>query len=223
MEVARNLRRIEAEAERMGGLVDDLLLLASLDERRPIEPGPVDLLVLAVDAVDDARARHPERTIRLSGRMRSLIVNGDERRLRQVVANLINNAVLHTPAATPVHVALEPSASPLPLVAMAGARPVANGRLAELEVRDFGPGISPRDAAHVFDRFYRGDPSRTRATGGSGLGLSIAAAILAAHGGRLELRTAPGAGAAFRVVLPVRPESVVTRTPLASHPAATHG
>ncbi|MGH3929037.1 MAG: sensor histidine kinase, partial [Pseudonocardiaceae bacterium] len=200
-EVTRGLQRIEAEAKRMGVLVDDLLLLAHLDARRPLQLTQVDLLVLVVDAVDDARARDPGRPVTLSGDVRSLIVDGDESRLRQVLANLINNAAIHTAPSTAVHVTLRPGASPLPLVAAAGAQPRPGDR-AELEVRDFGPGMDSSHAAHVFDRFYRADVGRARANGGSGLGLSIAAAIIAAHGGRIELRTAPDSGASFRIVLP---------------------
>lgn len=201
-EVARGLRRIQAEAERMGVLIDDLLLLARLDARRPLRPVPVDLLVLAVDAVDDARARHPERRVTVSGDMRPLIVDGDESQLRQVLANLVNNAVLHTPPSAAVQVTLRPGASPLPLVAMAGGPQTRGNQTVEVEVRDNGPGLDAPRTAHLFDRFYRGDRGRGRATGGSGLGLSIAVAIVASHGGRIELRTTPGSGAAFRVVLP---------------------
>ena len=185
-EVARAMARIEAEASRMGLLVEDLLLLARLDQQRPLERRPVDLLELATDAVHDARAVAPNRPVdlRVLGD-EAPIVLGDDARLRQVVGNLITNALTHTPDGTPVTVAV-------------GS---ADGRVV-LEVADEGPGLAPDEAARVFERFYRADPSRTREQGGSGLGLSIVAALVAAHGGTVEVDTAPGAGARFVVALP---------------------
>lgn len=185
--VARLLGRIEGEAARMGLLVEDLLLLARLDSQRPLESTPVDLLLLATDAVHDTSAVAPNRQVRLQvlpGPGTPEVI-GDEHRLRQVVSNLVGNALAHTPESTPITV-----------------RVGTDDHDAYLEVADRGPGLAPDDAARVFERFYRTDSSRTRASGGSGLGLSIVAALVAAHGGRVELDTAPGDGATFRVRLP---------------------
>jgi two-component system OmpR family sensor kinase len=186
-DVARFMRRIETESARMGLLVEDLLLLARLDQQRPLRHRPVDLAVLATDAVHDAHAVAPDRplSLRTSG---PSIVDGDEPRLRQVVGNLVTNALTHTPPDTPVTVTVAPD----------------RGNRVLLEVADRGPGIAPEHASRIFERFYRADPSRARQTGGSGLGLAIVAAIVAAHEGTVSLETAPGAGAAFRVHLPVK-------------------
>jgi len=185
-EVARVMRRIEEEATRMGALVEDLLALARLDEQRPLDLTDVDLAVLAADAVHDAQAVQPQRPLSLRADA-PLVVRADAARLRQVLGNLLANALQHTPVSAPVEVRLRPDA----------------GR-AVLEVADRGPGMAPEAASRVFERFYRADASRTRATGGSGLGLSIVAALVAAHGGSVELDTAPGQGAVFRVCLPLR-------------------
>jgi two-component system OmpR family sensor kinase len=198
-DVPRTMRRIEDEATRMGGLVEDLLLLARLDERRPARAEPVDLAVLAGDAVHDVRGLDPDRPVRLVGLDGAAgpvpaVVVGDESGLRQVVTNLVANAVRHTPAGTPVEVAVGQETSP----ADGAARPRA-----VLEVRDHGPGLPPGEADRVFERFYRVDSSRQRANGGgSGLGLSIVAAVTGAHGGNVAVRTTPGGGATFRVCLP---------------------
>jgi two-component system OmpR family sensor kinase len=202
-EVPRTMRRIEDEATRMGGLVEDLLMLARLDERRPARAEPVDLAVLAGDAVHDVRGLDPERPVRLTGLQPGsgpvpAVVVGDEGGLRQVVTNLVANAVRHTPAGTPVEVAIgvepEPGSAPHPDAC----------RCAVLEVRDHGPGLPPEEAGKVFERFYRVDSSRRRgAGGGSGLGLSIVSAVTAAHGGTVDVRTTPGGGATFRVALPL--------------------
>ena len=186
-EVARAMGRIEAEAARMGLLVEDLLLLARLDQQRPLEHHPVDLLELATDAVHDARAVASDRPIALQlVGDDAPIVLGDDARLRQVLGNLLTNALTHTPVATPVTVTV-------------GTR---DGQ-AVLEVADEGPGLAPEQAARVFERFYRADAARSRAQGGSGLGLSIVAALVAAHGGHVDVETAPGEGARFRVRLPL--------------------
>ncbi len=180
--------RIEDEAARMGVLVNDLMTLAQLDEERPLDRRPVDLLEVAADSIRDARVRVPGRVVRLAGLDDPLVpvsVMGDEARLRQVAANLIGNALTHTPPEAGVTVRV-------------GAR---NG-LAVLEVADTGPGVAPEHAPYVFDRLYRVSPGRTRGGGGAGLGLAIVAAIVHAHGGRVELDSAPGAGATFRVLLP---------------------
>jgi two-component system OmpR family sensor kinase len=190
----RVMRRVEDEAARMGLLVEDLLLLARLDQQRPLELEPVDLLVVAGDAVHDARVLAPDRAIDLDllgdG---APVVLGDESRLRQVVTNLVSNALTHTPAGTPVSVTLE--------VEPAEPGDGMPDRVL-LAVTDHGPGMTEEDRAQVFERFYRADPSRTRAAGGSGLGLSIVAALVAAHGGRVGVQSAPGDGSRFLVELP---------------------
>jgi two-component system OmpR family sensor kinase len=194
-ELARVMRRIEDEAARMGVLVDDLLLLARLDQRRPLERRPVDLAALARDAVDDAQAVAPSRSLTLDVRTDSAIVVGDELRLRQVLGNLVGNALTHTPPTAAVTVRVSDRADET------GVGSVV------LEVADEGPGLPEADAARVFERFYRADPSRTRDQGGTGLGLSIVASLAEAHGGSVEVDTAVGAGATFRVVLP-RPTEI---------------
>jgi two-component system OmpR family sensor kinase len=183
------MRRIETESARMGLLVEDLLLLARLDQQRPLRHTPVDLAVLATDAVHDAHATDPDRPIELRVTGPS-IVAGDEPRLRQVLGNLLTNAVTHTPPEAPVTVRVAPDGDSAVL----------------LEISDEGPGMTPEHAARVFERFYRADPSRARQTGGTGLGLAIVAAIVAAHEGTVKVVTAPGEGAAFRVRLPVPAE-----------------
>ncbi|MEN3536391.1 HAMP domain-containing sensor histidine kinase [Microbispora sp. ZYX-F-249] len=190
-DVTRLMSRIESEAARMGLLVDDLLLLARLDQQRPLRMQPVDLLALAADAVHDARTLCPERGVSLlvEGDA-ALIVSGDEVRLRQVVGNLMSNARTHTPEGTPITVRV-------------GSR----DGTAYFEVADKGPGLTAEQAARVFERFYRADPSRTRPSGGSGLGLAIVQSLVEAHGGEVGVETAPGAGAAFRVTLPLAPEA----------------
>lgn len=192
-EVARTMRRIEDEAIRMGGLVEDLLQLARLDEQRPLCNEPVDLRILAADAVHDIKTLAPDRAVTLTGLdggpAHPVTVFGDESRLRQVVANLVSNALTHTPAGTTIRIAVGRTGPP--------------DRCAAFEVADAGPGLTPAHAQRVFERFYRVDSSRSRAAGGgSGLGLAIVAALVNAHGGRVEVRTAPGEGAAFRVLLP---------------------
>jgi two-component system OmpR family sensor kinase len=205
-ELDEAMSRIESEAARMALLVGDLMLLARMDQERPLERHPVDLLEVAADAVRDAHARAPGSRVRLEPPDRPPVVDGDEARLRQVVTNLVANALQHTPAGTPVtiRVGAGPVPDGEPPVAAVGERPPAATPVAVLEVADAGPGMAPEQANRVFERLYRADPSRTRAAGGAGLGLAIVAAIVAAHQGRVELRTAPGAGAAFRVILPVR-------------------
>lgn len=185
-DVDRAMSRVEAEASRMGLLVEDLLLLARLDQQRPLERAPVDLLELAGDAVQDARAIQPDRSVELEvlAAGPAPIVTGDAPRLRQVFGNLVSNALTHTRSAVRVRVS------------------TASGE-AVVEVIDAGPGISPADRPQVFERFFRADASRTRASGGSGLGLSIVAALVAAHGGTVEVEETPGGGATFRVTLPL--------------------
>jgi two-component system, OmpR family, sensor kinase len=205
-DVDRLMSRIEEEALRMGLLVDDLLLLARLDQQRGLELDEVDLVVLAADAVHDVSARDPARPVRLETPDGPVRVIGDEHRLRQVTMNLVTNAVTHTPPGTPVTVTV--SAAPVdgpgrPPAATAGASLEGVTEAAVLEVRDRGEGIPPDAAPLVFDRFYRIDSGRSRRSGGTGLGLAITAAILEAHRGRIDLHTSPGDGATFRVLLPL--------------------
>jgi two-component system OmpR family sensor kinase len=186
-DVAMLLSRIESEASRMGLLVDDLLMLARLDVQRPLEHHRVDLLALASDAVHDARAIDPRRTVTmevLDGPGTPEVL-GDEPRLRQVLSNLVANALQHTPEDADVIV-----------------RVGTDGDDAVLEVADQGPGMSPQDASRVFERFYRTDSSRARASGGTGLGLSIVDSLVHAHGGVVTVKTAMGEGCCFRVTLP---------------------
>ncbi|MCW2613445.1 MAG: Sensor protein [Frankiales bacterium] len=190
-QLARVMRRIEDEAARMGLLVEDLLLLARLDQARPLRQEPVDLLAVAADVVHDASALHADhhvvRLVPPDGE-HVPVVTGDDARLRQIVGNLVTNAVTHTPAGTVVEVALSATAEQV-----------------VLEVRDTGRGMEPDVAARVFERFYRADASRSRTApqaSGSGLGLSIVAALVAAHGGTVEVASRVGEGTAFRVLLP---------------------
>ena len=186
-DVDRLMSRIESEARRMGVLVEDLLTLARMDEQRPLARDRVDLLALAADAVHDARALAPDRAVGLEviDGPGTPEVLGDDVRVRQVLGNLVDNAVRHTPAGVPVTV-----------------RVGTEGGDAVLEVADAGPGMTPEDAARAFERFYRADASRTSATGGSGLGLAIVRSLVEAHGGAVTVDTAPGRGATFRVRLP---------------------
>ncbi|WP_405495845.1 sensor histidine kinase [Nocardia sp. NBC_00511] len=194
------LARIEAEAARMGLLVEDLLMLARLDAKRPLARKPVDLLTIAGDAVHNAQAVAAHQTdgstrsirLEVSPGEGTLQIIGDEARLRQVLANLLGNALTHTPAGTPITVRLTPSVDEV-----------------RLDVCDEGPGLSEEAAARVFERFYRTDASRARASGGSGLGLSIVQALVAAHEGTVSVSSEPGQGATFTVTLPrqsVEPE-----------------
>ena len=185
----------------MGLLVEDLLLLARLDQQRPLDRHPVDLLALAADAVHDARAVAPDRQLELvlggengDPAGAALVVLGDGQRLRQVLANLVNNALTHTPAGSPVEVRV-------------GASSLDGRPSAAVEVVDHGPGLTPEQAERVFERFYRADPARSHAAGGTGLGLSIVAALVAAHGGEVRVDSVPGRGARFRVVLPLAPDA----------------
>ncbi len=184
-------RRIEEEARRMGVLVDDLLLLARLDQGRPLEMAAVDLGVLVTDASADARAADPTRAIAADVQAR-MQVTGDDMRLRQVLSNLMRNALVHTPPGTPVEVVLR-----------------RDGADAVVKVIDHGPGIAPEHAHRIFERFHRSDPGKSRDQGGSGLGLSIAAAVIAAHGGRIRVEPTPDGGATFRIELP----ALLTATP----------
>jgi two-component system OmpR family sensor kinase len=182
------MKRIEDEAKRMGLLVDDLLLLARLDQQRPLQHQPVDLLTLAGDSVHDVQAVQPGREMKLQILPNSgaPVVSGDEARLRQVLGNLVSNALHHTPVDAPIVISV-------------GTR---DGE-AIVEVADTGPGLSEEQKVKVFERFYRADSARTRSTGGSGLGLSIVAALVAAHGGKVTVTDTVPHGATFTVHLPV--------------------
>lgn len=178
-DLAKVLRRIESEAERMGVLVDELLLLARLDQGRPLERNHVDLSTLAADAVTDALATQPERVIDLAAS--PVVVTGDAARLRQVMGNLLSNVLQHTPRTAAATVRVRE----------------ADGN-AVIQVQDTGPGIS--DVERIFERFHRAAGSRTQ--GGAGLGLSIVAAVVEAHGGRVTVESALGVGSTFTVTLP---------------------
>jgi two-component system OmpR family sensor kinase len=188
-DVSDLLRRIEGESERMGLLVDDLLLLARLDQQRPMEKSPVDVGEVARQAVEAARAADPERRVTLDAPASPLTVDGDAARLHQVLANLLDNARAYSPAGSPVSVRVAGvEQDGLPFVAV--------------EVTDRGQGLTSDQATRVFERFYRTDAARSRAQGGTGLGLSIVAAITEAHGGTVEVDSTPGEGSTFRVLLP---------------------
>ncbi|EDY60142.2 MULTISPECIES: HAMP domain-containing sensor histidine kinase, partial [Streptomyces] len=174
-EITRALERIAAESTRMGAMVDDLLLLARLDAGRPLESRPVDLTRLVLDAVTDARVAGPEHRWSLDLPEEPVTVTGDEHGLHQVLANLLSNARLHTPAGTKVTVTLE-----------------AEAPTALLKVHDDGPGIPEEIQSGVFERFTRADRSTKAQTGGAGLGLSIVAAVVEAHGGSVTLESRPG-------------------------------
>jgi two-component system, OmpR family, sensor kinase len=246
-EVDRIMQRVEQESSRMGVLVEDMLLLARLDQQRPLERHTVDMLTLAADAVHDARVVAPDRNIDLTvGAGAAFLVIGDEIRLRQVIGNLMSNALTHTPDGTPIEVLIRPGDLGEAAAATAMARPdgddeavgeepgshgpdarddvgwdaehappppaplgpaasALSGPAAVLEVTDHGPGLTPEQAEHVFERFYRADPART--TGGTGLGLAIVAALISAHGGAAWVKSRPADGATFSIALPLTPEA----------------
>lgn len=183
-DVGRAMGRIESEGSRMARLVEDLLLLARLDQQRPLEREIVSLSDLADDAASDFHVANPDRpfTSRIEPHLR---VMGDPLRMRQVIDNLLANAGMHTPATAAVE--------------LVAAR---EGRFVSISVRDEGPGINPQDQAHIFERFWRADPARTRSGGGSGLGLSITASLVAAQGGTIAVESEPGHGATFTIRFP---------------------
>lgn len=200
------IQRVEQEAKRMGLLVDDLLLLARLDQRRPLDFRTVDLLAIAADALHDARVIAPDRSITLTvGSPDAALVIGDEAGLRQVVGNLMSNAMMHTPKGTPIDITIRVAELP------SGRAP---GDVAEpaviLQVTDQGPGLSGDQKEHVFERFYRTDRARSRTAGGTGLGLAIVAAMVAAHHGTVWVDSEPGQGATFGFALPLAPEARLT-------------
>ncbi len=189
-EIAHALARIASEAGRMTTLVEDLLLLARLDSGRPLAREPVDLSRLAVDAASDAYAVSRDHRLVLDLPDEPVVVTGDVDRLHQVLANLLANTRSHTPAGTTVTVWVRGASPDDPTVT--------------LGVFDNGPGIPPQIQPHVFERFARGDGSRSRAAGSTGLGLAIVAAVVTAHGGTVNLTSEPGA-TAFTVRLPAHP------------------
>jgi two-component system OmpR family sensor kinase len=187
-DLEKSISRIESEATRMAGLIDDLLQLARLDEQQPVARTHTDLAVIAHEAADDARARDPRRSITVDAGG-PVVVVGDEPRLRQIVANLLENARVHTPVEVPVRIEVG----------------IRDG-MAVLAVIDTGPGIDPEQVPHVFERFYRGTPpgsgDTAPRTAGSGLGLAIVKTIAEAHGGGATVTSRPGEGARFEVRLP---------------------
>ncbi|HEY1419201.1 MAG TPA: HAMP domain-containing sensor histidine kinase [Candidatus Dormibacteraeota bacterium] len=178
-------RRIEEEAVRMSTLVDDMLLIARLDQGRPLETLPVDLQTIARDAAADARVVAPQRDIKLES-PGPVVVIGDDTRLRQVLGNLVRNAIVHTPTKTPIEIAVT----------------TYNGT-ARMTVADHGPGLRQEQIVRIFEPFFRADPSRSRDSGGAGLGLSIVSAVVAAHGGQVQVKETSGGGATFEVELPL--------------------
>jgi two-component system, OmpR family, sensor kinase len=184
-EVERAMSRIESESARMGGLVDDLLTLARIDEVREPAREPLDLRELLEDARDDARAAAPQRQISLSP-TGPVAIEADGGALRRIFANLMRNAIVHTPEGTPIELGLE-----------------ATEAWATVTVRDHGPGLPPGDPNAVFERFWRDSDSRGRDDGGAGLGLAIVAALAGAHGGTVDASNPAGGGALFTVRLPL--------------------
>ncbi|MEI6623310.1 MAG: HAMP domain-containing sensor histidine kinase [Actinomycetes bacterium] len=193
-DLATLMRRIESESQRMSVLVDDLLLLARLDQQRPLRTDPMDLEPILVDVGLDIQAAHPDHVVTVSAQP-GVWVTGDEDALRQVVVNLARNACVHTPPGTPVTMSLARQSSP-----------VDRGDCAQIIVSDCGPGIPSALTSEVFERFTRADASRGRDAGGAGLGLSIVSAIVAAHGGTVHLTPTPGGGATFTVYIPLAPK-----------------
>lgn len=182
--VTTAMSRIESEGARMARLVDDLLLLARLDQARGVERKPVDLTALVTDAVADFQVVAPSHPVSLQ--VEPVVVAGDRLRLRQVVDNLLTNVRTHTPAGTRVTVVLR-----------------KDDDHAVFSVADNGPGISPEDQEHIFERFWRADRARTRSRGGSGLGLAIVASLVEAHGGSIAISSQSGQGSTFTVRLPM--------------------
>ncbi|HEY3943991.1 MAG TPA: HAMP domain-containing sensor histidine kinase [Solirubrobacteraceae bacterium] len=186
---AASMQRIEDEAKRMGDLVENLLMLARLDQVPETTREPVELSSLVADAAEDARVTAPDRQINCEA-AGPVTVMGDSGQLRQVVSNLMRNALVHTPAGTPVDLAVSEDANK-----------------AVLEVRDYGNGLPAEDSDVLFERFWRADPGRGRGAAGAGLGLSIVRAVVEAHGGHVAAVNAPGRGAVFTVRLPLSPHT----------------
>ena len=189
-QVGQAMNRIEKEAIRMTSLVEDLLSLARLDERRPLELKTLDLNALASDAAFDALAQAPDRTVSVVEDPSRPTVLGDEHKVRQLMSNLIGNALRYSPEGSPIEIA------------------VASGPdFGHFEIIDHGEGVPEQLRTKIFDRFWRADTSRNRETGGSGLGLSIVKSIVDAHGGSVSVHETEGGGATFRVDLPVAPRT----------------
>jgi two-component system, OmpR family, sensor kinase len=189
-ELADAMRRTEQEAGRMGRLVDDMLVLAKLDQHRPLDTRPVDLAALAADAAADARAAAPAREITVDVPDGPAVVTGDEDRLRQVIANVVGNALVHTDSDVPIAI-----------------RAIAENGSVVLEVDDHGPGMDSHITERVTERFFRADPARSRHRGGSGLGLSIVDATVSAHGGSVDIDSEKGRGTTVRLTMPAMPET----------------
>ncbi|HEY6787805.1 MAG TPA: HAMP domain-containing sensor histidine kinase [Trebonia sp.] len=189
-ELLRLMTMIQNESARMGRLVADLLLLARLDAGPSLTRRPVDLASIAAEAVQAARVVHPGRPVTLVA-AEPVVVRADDERVRQVIDNLLGNACTHTPEGSAVTVTV-----------------TATADSGQLSVADAGPGMTPQQAARVFERFYRSDDARDRNSGGTGLGLAIAASLTAAHGGQLTVDTAAGRGATFHVRLPLETADV---------------
>jgi two-component system OmpR family sensor kinase len=185
-ETKQLIARIEGESKRMGSLVEDLLLLARLDQAREMDSKPVDIVKVVADAVASAQVAGPEHPITLITPNAELFMLGDEVRIHQVIANLLANARAHTPDGTPIAVMITSDESEV-----------------SISVADKGPGLSETDQQHIFERFYRADGSRTR-TGddGSGLGLSIVDAVMRAHGGKVSVDSELGNGSKFTLTFP---------------------
>ncbi|BAL90093.1 putative two-component system sensor kinase [Actinoplanes missouriensis 431] len=210
-ELDETMARIEGEAGRMGVLVEDLLMLARLDRQRTLEIRRVDLLEIAADAIRDGHARAPDRSIVLADMFEPVMVLGDDHGLRQVATNLVANALNHTPPGTTVTVRVGHfTKNPDSAAVRSGPVTYSDGvPFALLEVSDDGPGVTPEHAPRVFERLYRADSSRSRASGGgSGLGLAIVAAIVHTHGGWVELVPSESGGACFRVLIPAISDSL---------------
>jgi len=173
----------------MSVLVDDMLLIARLDQGRPLDRKPVDLNAIAGDAASDARAVAPQRDITLSANG-PVVVDGDDTRLRQVVGNLVRNALVHTPQQSAIEIAVS----------------TLDG-VGRISVADHGPGLSSEEMLRIFEPFYRADPSRSRDSGGAGLGLSIVNAVVSAHGGQVHVKETSGGGVTFEVELPLASSS----------------
>ncbi len=184
------MERIEKEAIRMGSLVDDLLALARLDEKRPLDAAPLKLNQIAADTALDTHAQAPDREVNVIEDRRAPVVIGDEHKVRQVVTNLIGNALRYSPEGSPIEIRV--TSDP-------------ERHVAAFEVIDHGEGIPEQFRDKIFDRFWRADTSRNRETGGSGLGLAIVQSIVSAHGGTVSAHETPGGGSTFKVELPLAP------------------
>jgi len=182
--------RIEAESRRMGRLVDDLLLLARMDQQRGLEMAPVDIGEVVTEAVTDFEVVDPTRPVSYQQSGDPTVI-GDRNRLRQVIDNLLTNVRTHTPAETPVHVVVAPEPG-----------------FVDISVKDEGPGIPREDQERVFERFWRADPGRVRSRGGTGLGLAIVASLVQAHGGSVAVESEVGRGTKFTVRLPIAPAAM---------------